>query len=304
MPRGNDPGQGGPHASAGALATWFARTGRALPWRRPPAPGPGPHGWGVLVSEFMLQQTPVDRVIPAWTAWMDRWPQPTDLAADSPAEAIRAWGRLGYPRRAKRLHEASVVIVERHDGLVPDVHEQLLDLPGVGEYTAGAVRAFAYGQPGLALDTNVRRVLARHDRGLPDAPGSVTVEERRRAAELMPPADGEGAAWMAALMELGALVCTSRSPRCDACPIADSCAWLALGRPAGEARRRQAAYDGSDRQARGALLAVLRASDAPVTQRALDLAWPDAIQRARALDGLVADGLVVPAARGRWSLPA
>lgn len=304
MPRGNDPGQGGPHASAGALATWFARTGRALPWRRPPAPGPGPHGWGVLVSEFMLQQTPVDRVIPAWTAWMDRWPQPTDLAADSPAEAIRAWGRLGYPRRAKRLHEASVVIVERHDGLVPDVHEHLLDLPGVGEYTAGAVRAFAYGQPGLALDTNVRRVLARHDRGLPDAPGSVTVEERRRAAELMPPADGEGAAWMAALMELGALVCTSRSPRCDACPIADSCAWLALGRPAGEARRRQAAYDGSDRQARGALLAVLRASDAPVTQRALDLAWPDAIQRARALDGLVADGLVVPAARGRWSLPA
>lgn len=296
MPRGNAPSQ--------ALSAWFARTGRDLPWRRPPRPGPGPHGWGVLVSEFMLQQTPVDRVIPAWTAWMQRWPQPADLAADSPAEAIRAWGRLGYPRRAKRLHESAVVIVERHDGLVPDVHDELLALPGVGEYTAGAVRAFAYGQPGLALDTNVRRVLARHDRGLPDATGSVTVEERRRATDLMPPGDGEGAAWMASLMELGAVVCTSRSPRCEACPIADTCAWLARGRPAGAVRRRQAAYDGSDRQARGALLAVLRASDAPVTQRALDVAWPDAIQRARALDGLVADGLVVPVPRNRWSLPS
>ena len=250
----------------------------------------------------MLQQTPVDRVIPAWTAWMDRWPQPADLAADPVAEAIRAWGRLGYPRRAKRLHEAAVIIVERHDGLVPADHDHLLALPGVGEYTAGAVRAFAYGQPGLALDTNVRRVLARHDRGLPDATGSVNVPERQRAAELMP--EQGGAAWMASVVELGALVCTSRAPRCEACPIASDCAWLALGRPAGEARRRQAAYDGSDRQARGALLAVLREADSPVTQRALDLAWPDAIQRARALDGLVADGLVVPAARGRWSLPA
>ncbi len=296
MPRGNAPAQ--------ALGAWFARAGRDLPWRRPPMPGPGPHGWGVLVSEFMLQQTPVDRVVPAWTAWMERWPQPADLAADSAAEAIRAWGRLGYPRRAKRLHESAVVIVERHDGLVPDVHDDLLALPGVGEYTAGAVRAFAYGQPGLALDTNVRRVLARHDRGLPDAVGSVTVEERRRAAELMPAGDAAGAAWMAGLMELGALICTSRAPRCEACPISGDCAWLALGRPAGAERRRQAAYDGSDRQARGALLAVLRASDAPVTQRALDVAWPDAIQRARALDGLVADGLVVPASRNRWSLPS
>ena len=210
----------------------------------------------------------------------------------------------GPPELIDETRERIALIVERHDGLVPDVHDELLALPGVGEYTAGAVRAFAYGQPGLALDTNVRRVLARHDRGLPDAVGSVTVEERRRAAELMPAGDAAGAAWMAGLMELGALICTSRAPRCEACPISGDCAWLALGRPAGAERRRQAAYDGSDRQARGALLAVLRASDAPVTQRALDVAWPDAIQRARALDGLVADGLVVPASRNRWSLPS
>ena len=302
MPRGNDPGHGGPQSPA--LAGWFARVGRPLPWRSPPRPGPGPHGWGVLVSEFMLQQTPVDRVIPAWTAWLERWPQPADLAADSPAEAIRAWGRLGYPRRAKRLHESAVAIVELHDGLVPDQHDQLLALPGVGDYTAGAVRAFAYGHAALALDTNVRRVLARHDLGVPDATGSVSVAERRRAAELMPSDPAEGSAWMAAVMELGALICTSRAPRCEACPVSGDCAWLARGRPDGLAKRRQPAYDGSDRQARGALLAVLRESTAPVSQGALDLAWPDAIQRARALDGLVADGLVVPASRNRWSLPA
>lgn len=302
MTRGNDPLDRGRRAQP-ALSAWFARVGRDLPWRRPPRPGPGPHGWGVLVSEFMLQQTPVDRVIPAWTVWMERWPRPADLAADSPAEAIRAWGRLGYPRRATRLHESAVAIVERHDGLVPDVHEHLLALPGVGDYTAGAVRAFAYGHAALTLDTNVRRVLARHDLGLPDATGSVTVAERALATELMPADPATGSAWMAALMELGALVCTSRSPRCEACPIADSCAWLARGKPAGEPRRRQPTYDGSDRQARGALLAVLRESTGPVTQKALDLAWPDAIQRARALDGLVADGLVVAASRNRWSLP-
>ena len=297
-PRGAGPDLGG---AAGDLAAWFARVGRPLPWRQPPSPGPGPGGWAVLVSEVMLQQTPVDRVLPAWTSWMQRWPQPGDLAAAEPADVLRAWGRLGYPRRALRLREAAIVITRDHGGLVPDDHDALLALPGIGEYTAGAVRAFAYGHGALALDTNVRRVIARHDFGL-DRPGpSVTVAERERARALQPAADGDR--WMAALMELGALVCTSRNPSCEAFPIARGCRWLALGRPATPPVRRQPAYEGSDRQARGALLDVLRASSGPVSQGALDVAWPDARQRARALDSLVADGLVMPVGDQEWALP-
>lgn len=280
--------------AAGALADWFARVGRDLPWR-------GANPWGVLVSEVMLQQTPVDRVLPVWRDWMARWPTARDLAAEDPGEAIRAWGRLGYPRRALRLHAAAAAIVERHDGLVPDDEQALLALPGIGHYTAGAVLAFAFGRPTLALDTNVRRVLARHDDGIEFPGASVTSRERQRAADLQP--ESGGAEWMAALMELGALVCTSRGPDCDSCPVSAGCAWRALGKPRGTAARRQPKYEGSDRQARGAIMAVLRDSAGPVTGRALDAAWPDAQQRARALDGLVADGLVMPLSRGRWSLP-
>jgi len=249
----------------------------------------------------MLQQTPVDRVIPEWTSWLRRWPTPAALADQAPAEAIRAWGRLGYPRRALRLHAAAGAIATRHDDLVPVEEAELLALPGVGPYTAGAVRAFAYGQRALALDTNVRRVIARHDHGQAMPDGSPTRAEMEYADGIQP--RRAGAAWMAAVMELGALVCTARKPACDRCPVSATCRWLALGRPDGPAPRRQPAYAGSDRQARGALLAVLRDAGGPVTQGALDRAWPDAPQRARALDGLVADGLVEPAARGRWQLP-
>ncbi len=255
----------------------------------------------MLVSEFMLQQTPVERVIPAWTAWLKRWPAPSALAASPPAEAITAWGRLGYPRRALRLHAAADRIATEHSDLVPADDGSLRALPGVGEYTAGAVRAFAYGQRALALDTNVRRVIARHDRGQEFPASSVTRSEVEYAESIQP--RRSGAAWMAAVMELGALVCTARRPACEACPVSGTCRWLALGRPAGEPPRRQPAYAGSDRQARGALLAVLREAERPVPQERLDLAWPDARQRARALDSLVADGLVSPASRGRWQLP-
>ena len=298
FPRGIGPDLG---SAAPELTAWFGRAGRRLPWRQPPSPGPGPHGWGVLVSEVMLQQTQVDRVIPAWTAWMERWPRPADLAAAEPADVIRAWGRLGYPRRALRLQAAADVITKEHGGLVPDDRDALLALPGIGEYTAGAVLAFAYGHAELALDTNVRRVIARHDMGIDRPSPAVTVGERERARALQTTTDG--AAWMTALMELGALVCTSRAPACDACPVSAGCRWLAAGRPETAPSRRQPTYTGSDRQARGALLSVLREADRPVTQRALDLAWPDAQQRTRALDSLVADGLVMPASRGRWALP-
>lgn len=283
------------------LVAWYDRAARDLPWRRPTATP-----WGVLVSEVMLQQTPVARVLPAYERWLARWPTPSALAAETPGEAVRAWERLGYPRRALRLHAASGAIVDRHGGEVPAEYAALRALPGVGDYTAAAVSAFAFGRrtPGRpVLDTNVRRVLARAASGVPWPASSVTAAERALADSLLPD-DGKRAARLSvALMELGALVCRSSAPSCDQCPLRRSCKWRLAGRPVGDATRRTQKYEGTDRQARGALLAVLRSSDKPVTRARLDLAWPDAVQRARALDGLIVDGLVEALPRQRFSLP-
>jgi A/G-specific adenine glycosylase len=282
-----------------AVIAWFDEHARDLPWRRPEA---GP--WGVMVSEFMLQQTPVSRVQPVYEQWLARWPRPADLAAEPPGEAVRAWGRLGYPRRALRLHGAATAIQERHGGDVPSDYAALRALPGVGEYTAAAVASFAYGQRHAVLDTNVRRVFARSVGGRQFPPDATTAAERRMARALLPDDEPTAARWAAATMELGALVCTARTPGCARCPIAAGCAWRAAGFPAhdGPPRRGQT-YAGTDRQVRGKLLAVLRASAGPVTQAALDQAWHEPVQRARALDGLVADGLVEPLAGGRYRLP-
>ena len=279
------------------VADWYAGAARDLPWRRP-----GTSPWAVLVSEVMLQQTPVARVLPAYDAWLDRWPRPADLAADSPGEAVRMWGRLGYPRRALRLHAAAVAIVERHDGALPETVPELLALPGVGDYTARAVASFAFRQRHAVVDTNVRRVVARTVEGVADA----AVAKRDLAmVEALLPADDEAAAVASiALMELGALVCTARAPRCDACPVADRCRWLARGRPAlDEPVKRPQGYAGTDRQVRGRLLAVLRDASDPVTAAELTTVWGDPVQRARALDGLVSDGLVDPLPDGRFGLP-
>ncbi|MGP4003305.1 A/G-specific adenine glycosylase [Streptomyces sp. 8N706] len=290
------------HASA-ALHTpvidWFETNARDLPWRRPEA---GP--WGVMVSEFMLQQTPVSRVLPVYEQWLARWPRPADLAAEPPGEAVRAWGRLGYPRRALRLHAAAAAITERHGGDVPRDHAKLLALPGVGEYTAAAVASFAYGQRHAVLDTNVRRVFARAVAGAQYPPTATTAAERHLARGLLPEDERTAAAWAAATMELGALVCTARTPDCHRCPIADRCAWRLAGSPAHEGPpRRGQTYAGTDRQVRGKLLAVLREAVGPVPQSALDAVWDEPVQRARALDGLVADGLVEPLADGEYRLP-
>ncbi|MBO0652693.1 A/G-specific adenine glycosylase [Streptomyces triculaminicus] len=278
---------------------WFRAHARDLPWRRPEA---GP--WGVMVSEFMLQQTPVNRVLPMYEQWLARWPRPADLAAEAPGEAVRAWGRLGYPRRALRLHAAASAITERHGGEVPRDHAKLLALPGVGEYTAAAVASFAYGQRHAVLDTNVRRVFARAVTGAQYPPNATTAAERRLARALLPDDEPVAASWAAATMELGALVCTARTPSCGRCPIADQCAWLAAGSPAhdGPPRRGQT-YAGTDRQVRGKLLAVLREAVSAVPQAALDAVWHEPVQRARALDGLVADGLVEPLPGGMYRLP-
>lgn len=280
----------------GTVIDWFTENARDLPWRRADCTP-----WGVLVSEFMLQQTPVARVLEPWRRWLDRWPTPGALAADSPGEAVREWGRLGYPRRALRLHAAATAIDEHHDGMVPDSLDDLRALPGVGEYTAAAVASFAHGQAHVVLDTNVRRVLARVFSGVEFPARSLTATERTLGAAVMP-VDG-AVLWAAGSMELGALICTASKPRCVNCPIAEACAWFGAGRPAyqGPPRRGQS-YAGTDRQVRGLLLQVLRGTEEPVHKSRLDLVWSTPEQRDRALASLVHDGLVMVSA-DLYSLP-
>jgi A/G-specific adenine glycosylase len=278
------------------ILEWYENNARDLPWRTPDRTP-----WGVLVSEIMLQQTPVARVLPVWHEWMARWPTPKALAAEPSGEAVRAWGRLGYPRRALRLHACATAITERHGGEVPSDHATLLALPGIGEYTAAAVAGFAFGGRHAILDTNVRRVFARAVRAEEYPPTATSAAERRLAEALLPELGAPR--WGVAVMELGALVCTARAPRCEGCPIAGVCAWRLAGKPphAGPARKGQT-YAGTDRQCRGRLLAVLRAAHGPVPKAALDAVWEDAVQRERALDGLVADGLAQVLEDGTYCL--
>ena len=292
-----------PYANPAALTepvlAWYARNARDLPWRAADA-----SPWSVLVSEIMLQQTPVARVLPAHGRWLARWPTPAALAAEPPAEAIRQWGRLGYPRRALRLHETATILTRRHDGRVPPDYQALLALPGIGGYTAAAVASFAFGQRHAVLDTNVRRVFGRLITGQQPPAAAPSAAERRLAESLLPAEPATAARWSVAVMELGALVCTAASPRCADCPVARHCTWLALGQPAPDGRRRTQRYDGTDRQCRGRLLALLRESDVPAYRAHFDALWPDPLQLDRALDGLVADGLVDPLPDGRYALPS
>jgi A/G-specific adenine glycosylase len=283
---------------ADVVAQWYAGAARDLPWRRS-----GTTPWAVLVSEVMLQQTPVARVLPAYAAWLERWPRAADLAADSPGEAVRMWGRLGYPRRALRLHAAATVVVERHGGELPTTVQELLALPGVGDYTARAIAAFAHRQRHPVVDTNVRRVVARVVEGVADA--AVTRRDLDLVSALLPQSGEAAAVASIAFMELGALVCTARAPHCDSCPLAARCAWLGKGRPALAAPvKRPQGYAGTDRQVRGRLLGVLRDADGVVPAAALAAVWDEPVQRARALDGLVFDGLVDPLPDGTFALPS
>lgn len=280
------------------LIAWYRDHARDLPWRRP-----GFGAWGTLVSEFMLQQTPVNRVIPHLEAWLVRWPTPTALAEDAPAEAVRQWANLGYPRRALWLHRAAVEIRDRHEGVVPDDVDALLALTGIGDYTARAVAVFAYGTRHPVVDTNTRRVLARAIDGR-SQPGPPSKRDLAAMTAILPSDVERSAIVNAAAMELGATVCVARTPRCDACPIAHLCAWRSAGYPdTGDDRRKQAAYEGSDRQARGAVLKQLR-DDAThaIALEAVVPDWPDALQRDRAIDSLIADGLA-EALDGHLRLP-
>jgi len=291
----------GRDALVARTVAWFDDAARDLPWRRPDRTP-----WGVLVSEVMLQQTPVVRVEPVWRAWLERWPTPADLAAAPTADVLRAWDRLGYPRRALRLHQCAAAIVERHDGAVPDDEDALRALPGIGEYTAAAVRAFAFGRRSVVVDTNVRRVLARTLGGTALGAPSPTAAERGLAAGVVPADDATAARWAAASMELGAVVCTARAPRCGACPVADLCAWRAAGHPpdAHAHRRRTQSWHGTDRQVRGRVMAALRAAHDPLPRALLADSGPDGAQVDRCLAGLVEDGLVEQDDAGRYHLPA
>lgn len=277
------------------LIDWYARTARDLPWRRP-----GVSAWQILMSEIMLQQTPVSRVEPIWREWVRRWPVPSAMAAESAGEVLRAWGKLGYPRRALRLHECARVLAAEHGDRVPDDVEVLLGLPGIGAYTARAVACFAYGQRVPVVDTNVRRVVARAVHGR--EAGNPAARDLRETEALLPGRIDRAAVFSAALMELGATVCTARTPDCTRCPL-PRCAWVTAGRPVAESARRTQKYEGTDRQARGRLLDVLRAAHAPVERVRLDLAWTrDPGQRDRALDSLLVDGLIEQTDDGRFAL--
>lgn len=291
------PGHPGPDIG-NAIVDWFAVAARDLPWRRP-----GVDAWTVLISEVMLQQTPVARVEPVWREWLARWPTPSALAAASPAVVIRAWGKLGYPRRALRLRDAAAVIAEQHGDVVPADVPSLEALPGIGTYTARAVACFGYGQRQPVVDTNVRRVVARLVHGRAEAVPA-RASDLADVGGLAPDEDTRAVRFSVAVMELGALVCVAGTPRCGACPVRDRCAWRLAGSPPheGPARRVQR-FAGTDRQVRGRLLDVLRAASGPVAAAALEPAWGDAVQRSRCLDSLLADGLAEQTDDGFFQLP-
>ncbi|HLM05751.1 MAG TPA: A/G-specific adenine glycosylase [Blastococcus sp.] len=292
-PPGSDSGIGDD------IVDWYAGAARDLPWRRP-----GVDAWAVLVSEVMLQQTPVARVEPVWREWMARWPDPSALAAVAPADVIRAWAKLGYPRRALRLREAAAAVVERHGGVVPDDVAALEALPGIGTYTARAVVCFGYGRAQPVVDTNVRRVVARLVHGRAEA-ATARAADLDDIAALAPADPARGVRFSVAVMELGALICVAGTPRCGACPVRDRCAWRLAGFPASDGPpRRVQKFAGTDRQVRGRLLDVLRAAASPVTAAELDAVWDDAVQRSRCLDSLLADGLVEQTEDGLFRLPS
>jgi A/G-specific adenine glycosylase len=276
-----------------AIFSWYAQHERALPWR---ATTP----YGVLVSEYMLQQTPVARVLPIWDQWMQKWPDVAALAAADRGSVLRMWGRLGYPRRAIRLHEAANIIVEEHDGEVPSDQEVLRTLPGVGEYTAAAIASFAFAQRAVVMDTNIRRLFARAVLGINAPSPSISRVERELALQLMPEKNAHR--WAAATMELGALICTSRTPACEECPLKIDCQWRLANYPITIKTRGQA-WKGSDRQCRGALMAALRQSPTPLSGSLLEEAWSDALQRSRCLDQLIREGLIEPLPDHTFALP-
>ena len=263
-----------------ALLSWSARTRRDLPWRHTRDP------WAILVSEVMLQQTQVARVVPKYHAFLERFPTAPACAASTVADVVREWAGLGYNRRALNLHRAAVAVVERHGGVFPDNLDALMALPGVGPYTARAVLTFAFGRDIGIVESNTGRVLARVA-GRPLSPA----DAQRVADELVP--EGEGWAWNQAMIDLGATVCLRRAPKCGECPVAVRCRWHAGPDPAAPANK-QSTFGGSDRQGRGRLVDAMRLRPVDLDDIPTAAGWPDDPARAhRVADTLIADGLAI-----------
>jgi len=275
------------------IISWFKSNKRDLPWRKTDA-------WGVLVSEFMLQQTPVTRVLPVYTEWIKRWPTSASLAKATPAEVITAWGRLGYPRRALRLHECAKVITTKYKGRIPREEAELRALPGVGEYTAAAMVAFAFEGRSLVLDINIRRLFARLYDGVETPKPSATKAEKSHYEELIP--QREAHVWAAATMELGALICTAQSPKCGICPVAKDCTWRSLDYPKSDIVKRRQTWHGTDRQCRGAIVQALRENQV-LKKSEIALLWDVPSQLEKALLTLLDDGLIEARTKNSYSLP-
>ncbi len=268
----NDPQTSAP-LDSGAVLGWGAPTMRDLPWRAERDP------WRILVAEVMLQQTQAERVIPKWNAFLDMFPTAAACAAASLGDVLRLWQGLGYPRRARNLQATAVLVVEQHRGRLPGDLDALLALPGIGPYTARAVLAFAFERDVAVVDTNIARILAR------TAGERLTPKRAQRRADDAVPV-GQGWVWNQVVMDLGATLCRP-TPRCDECPLATSCAWNLAGRPdpdpaigSAGVSGRQAPFEGSDRQARGKVLAALASGPQPRSRFA-----------ERIVSGLVEDGL-------------
>ncbi len=296
-----------------ALVNWFRRHGRDLPWRHTRDP------YHILVSEIMLQQTQVDRVLPKYVAFLRRFPTLEALAEAAPGDVIREWAGLGYNRRALNLQRTARAVLENHGGRFPETPEALRLLPGIGPYTAGALACFAFERDAAFMDTNIRRVVRRVFTGPDEAePAPGERELLRLAAEAVP--TGEGWVWNQALMELGALVWAAR-PRCGICPLREDCraykAWRDADErvfeavPAARARVRKVAeraapYAASNRFFRGRLVDALRSTPAGTAVRLAEIGprvkdgWtaedePWLLDVARRL---AADGLIVIEAHG------
>ena len=275
------------------IISWFKKNKRDLPWRKTDT-------WGVLVSEFMLQQTPVNRVLPVYIEWMKRWPTAASLAQATPAQVITAWGRLGYPRRALRLHECAKVITSQYSGRIPREESELRALPGIGEYTAAAMVAFAFKGRSLVLDINIRRLFTRLYDGEETPKASATQAEKSRYEALIPSKDAH--LWAAATMELGALICTSKSPKCGSCPVANMCTWRSLDYPQSDIVKRRQTWHGTDRQCRGAIVQALRENQL-LKKSEIALLWDVPSQLEKALLTLLEDGLIEARGKSSYSLP-
>ena len=274
---------------------WWDSEKRDLPWRISRDP------WAILVSEFMLQQTQASRVVEKYKTFLKRFPNPTTCANSNPGKVIELWSGLGYNRRAINLHRTAKTIAEKHKGTVPDELSLLLDLPGIGDYTARAILAFSFEKDVAVVDVNVKRVLSRLEGR------TLSMKEAQSIADQNLPT-GEGWRWNQAMIEIGATICTARKTQCGKCPLKETCTWTknqAATDPAISVKSKKLeTFEGSDRQGRGKLINALR--NEPIMEKDVPqiFGWPNDHKRCkRVLKKLEKDGLIVIADSGKISLP-